>query len=383
MSIIKGPLDQDLYAFTMSKIIREHFPGHYVRYELFNRTTDIADLAQVIDRDELQQELDAVLNFDFTAWEGGILLDLPYFSGSDVRTFMKVDRPRARVVETNGWLNVLVEGPWEDVIFWETQVLAIITELYGRTKTDELPNDALNRWGEKVEFFRQHQGVEFVEFGTRRRHSSELQRALVHSAKQHIGNSIKGTSNVRLAALSGLPAVGTMAHQLFMVRGARAHSQRELRNATIEVLEAWEDVYHEHPNMMVALTDTFTTSFFLQHVPRYFFETYTGFRQDSGHPLRWFRQMQDMLTHLSDRDKKYVFSDGLTPNVMKQIYDVVHPNSVFGWGTNMTNDAGYKPLNVVMKPTAADGRPCIKLSDGAGKTTGPQLRIDELKRLVK
>jgi nicotinate phosphoribosyltransferase len=40
----------------------------------------------------------------------------------------------------------------------------------------------------------------------------------------------------------------------------------------------------------------------------------------------------------------------------------------FGIGTNLTNDVGLTPLNIVMKLTAANGQPVAKLSDSPGKT---------------
>jgi nicotinate phosphoribosyltransferase len=40
----------------------------------------------------------------------------------------------------------------------------------------------------------------------------------------------------------------------------------------------------------------------------------------------------------------------------------------FGIGTNLTNDTGMAPLNIVMKLIACNGQPVAKLSDAPGKT---------------
>ena len=40
----------------------------------------------------------------------------------------------------------------------------------------------------------------------------------------------------------------------------------------------------------------------------------------------------------------------------------------FGIGTNLTNDLGYTPLNIVMKMVELNGRPVAKLSDSPGKS---------------
>jgi nicotinate phosphoribosyltransferase len=40
----------------------------------------------------------------------------------------------------------------------------------------------------------------------------------------------------------------------------------------------------------------------------------------------------------------------------------------FGIGTNLGNDMGLVPLNIVMKLTRCNGQPVAKLSDSPGKT---------------
>ena len=40
----------------------------------------------------------------------------------------------------------------------------------------------------------------------------------------------------------------------------------------------------------------------------------------------------------------------------------------FGIGTNLTNDVGLTPLNIVMKLVRCNGQPVAKLSDSPGKT---------------
>src|SRR5437588_375672 len=39
-----------------------------------------------------------------------------------------------------------------------------------------------------------------------------------------------------------------------------------------------------------------------------------------------------------------------------------------GIGTNLTNDLGYEPINIVLKMTECNGQPVAKLSDAPGKT---------------
>ena len=53
----------------------------------------------------------------------------------------------------------------------------------------------------------------------------------------------------------------------------------------------------------------------------------------------------------------------------------------FGIGTNLTNDTGFKPSNIVMKLTQCkmnvnqEWRECVKLSDDAGKHIGSEAEV--------
>jgi nicotinate phosphoribosyltransferase len=68
--------------------------------------------------------------------------------------------------------------------------------------------------------------------------------------------------------------------------------------------------------------------------------------------------------------KRLVFSDSLdVPTAIalhRHFRDRVQTG--FGIGTNLTNDLGPKPLNIVMKLTNCNGQPTAKLSDSPGKT---------------
>ena len=42
--------------------------------------------------------------------------------------------------------------------------------------------------------------------------------------------------------------------------------------------------------------------------------------------------------------------------------------TAFGIGTNLTNDLGYEPLQIVIKMTRCNGQPVAKISDEPSKT---------------
>jgi nicotinate phosphoribosyltransferase len=68
--------------------------------------------------------------------------------------------------------------------------------------------------------------------------------------------------------------------------------------------------------------------------------------------------------------KRLVFSDGLDVPRALALYDHFgdRVQCGFGIGTNLTNDLGPTPLNIVMKLVECNGQPVAKLSDSPGKT---------------
>jgi len=95
-------------------------------------------------------------------------------------------------------------------------------------------------------------------------------------------------------------------------------------------------------------------------------------RHDSGSPLVWgekailmYQQMGiDPLT------KTLVFSDSLDMPKMIELYRAFKGRikTSFGVGTNLTNDVGNVPLDIVIKMVAANGRPVAKISDEPKKS---------------
>jgi len=67
--------------------------------------------------------------------------------------------------------------------------------------------------------------------------------------------------------------------------------------------------------------------------------------------------------------KTAVFSDGLTIpkaiDIYKNFKDKIKMS--FGIGTNLTNDVGLTPLQIVIKVVECNGSPVAKISDDEGK----------------
>lgn len=81
-----------------------------------------------------------------------------------------------------------------------------------------------------------------------------------------------------------------------------------------------------------------------------------------------------MLAHyaqhrINPRTKTLIFSDGLTVPRTIELYQRFKGRCqlAFGIGTNLTNDLGYEPLQIVIKMTRCNGQPVAKVSDTPGK----------------
>ena len=154
----------------------------------------------------------------------------------------------------------------------------------------------------------------------------------------------------------------------------------------------WSIHWSQHFNGLngIALTDTFTTDVFLRDWDSYWARLFDGVRQDSGDPAQWGIKMVQHYKKLGidSRNKTFVFSDALDADkfiLLTQTFRDV-AKVVGGIGTNLTNDCGCFPLNIVIKLLTADfGRgtvDVVKLSDNAGKHTGTPEAIKSVKQTL-
>jgi len=189
----------------------------------------------------------------------------------------------------------------------------------------------------------------------------------VTTLQREVPQYFKGTSNVLLARDLGLVPIGTMAHEYLQSYQALGVRLRDFQKAA---LESWVQEYRG--DLGVALTDVVGMDAFLADFDLYFAKLFDGLRHDSGDPVVWGEKA---LAHYAKlrvdaRTKRLVFSDGLTvPEALRLYRHFADRTQLgFGIGTNLTNDVGLTPLNIVMKLTHCNGQPVAKLSDTAGKT---------------
>jgi nicotinate phosphoribosyltransferase len=286
----------------------------------------------------------------------------------------------------------------EHATFWETMALAVISELYYRAVLAALPKHVLenvyrraqSRVYDKLEKLQGFPAVRFADFGQRRRHSFLWQQWVLGLCKVMMGEQFTGTSNTWMAFHHNLVPIGTNAHELPMVVAALAETDEELRYAQYRVPEMWQATYGE--GLRIFLPDTFGSAQFFAHAPHWL-KNWRGQRQDSGDPKREGERYADWLRArgVDPADRVTIYSDGLDLGPILDIaqhFGARH-RSAFGWGTLLTNDfagtdtgnAKLRNISMVCKVVAANGRPCVKLSNNPNKATGPKEEVARYQRI--
>jgi nicotinate phosphoribosyltransferase len=178
---------------------------------------------------------------------------------------------------------------------------------------------------------------------------------------------VGGTSNVYLAKKLGMTPIGTMAHEF--MQAFQALDVR-LRDSQKAALEAW--VHEYRGDLGIALTDVVGMDAFLRDFDLYFAKLFDGLRHDSGDPYIWGDKA---IAHykklkIDPKTKILTFSDGLNLDKAWELHQYFKDRikTSFGIGTNLTNDMGITPINIVLKLVECNGQPVAKLSDSPGKT---------------
>ncbi|PKL95302.1 MAG: nicotinate phosphoribosyltransferase [Gammaproteobacteria bacterium HGW-Gammaproteobacteria-8] len=367
--IIESLLDTDIYKFSMMHVVLHQFPGAEVEYRFKCRTPDV-DLKPLAR--ELEREIEQLCSLSLDPEELNFLASQRYFK-SDFIEFLRLFHLQSRFVEIgeqDDQLSITIRGPWLHTILFEVPLLAMVSELYTRMRypSEDLA-EARRRLAQKVEQVRaldRPDAFVFADFGTRRRFSRAWQDEVVTTLAREIPESLRGTSNVRLARALGLVPIGTMAHEFIQAAQALGPRLAETQRFAFEI---WAREYRG--DLGIALSDTYSLKAFLRDFDMYFCKLFDGARQDSGDPIVWG---EAMIAHyrnnrVDPRTRRLVFSDSLTiPRAAEIWYRFRDRIQVsFGIGTHLTHDTGTEPLNIVIKMTRCNGQPVVKLSDSPGK----------------
>jgi nicotinate phosphoribosyltransferase len=370
--IITSLLDTDLYKFTMMQVVLHHFPGAHVEYRFRCRNPGV-DLTPYVE--EIREEVAWLCTLRFRERELDYLRGLRFIK-SDFVDFLGLFQLNMRTVtiepsaRANGEIDIVIKGPWLHTILFEIPLLAIVNEVYFRN-TQPHPDyaEGRRRLREKIALVRDDPtlaGVRIADYGTRRRFSRVWHEEAILTLKEQLGENLAGTSNVMFAAKHGLIPLGTMAHEY--LQACQALGPR-LRDSQTFGFEVWAKEYRG--DLGIALSDVYGMDAFLRDFDMYFCKLFDGARHDSGDPIDWGERL---IAHyernrVDPRTKTLVFSDALNIPKVIELYRRFNGRArlAFGVGTNLTNDLGYVPLQIVIKLVRCNGQPVAKLSDSPEK----------------
>lgn len=372
-------LDQDLYTFTVGQAVMEHYPDVEVEYEFKDRK-GIRFFKQFLQRledniDSLEDIVPEKQEIDFLRRKCPYIKPhyLEYLSSYRFNR----DEVDCRLVDEK--LCIKVIGYWHRTIFWEVPLLSTICETYYGSDVEEYTNSYAKEGLTKARIKSHHlrkNGVNFADFGTRRRHSYCFQRDFNSVAKEN--DFYLGTSNTDIANFFNVKPIGTMSHQWIMGISAL----ESLRHANRFAMEKWVETYDGSLGIM--LPDTFGTEAFFKDFTGKYPKLFDGVRHDSGCPYKFGDRV---IQHYKEQgidptSKTIVFSDGLTTEKAVAInsYFKDRIKCSFGIGTHFTNDVdGVDPMNIVIKLSKVNNIPVVKLSDEPGKEIGDAKALDVAK----
>ena len=369
--IITSLLDTDLYKFTMMQVVLHHFPEAQVEYRFRCRNANV-DLSPFVA--EIEAEIRAMCDLSFTREELDYLRSWRFFKSDfvDLLGLFNLDKRFISVTRAPGShreIDITIKGPWLHTILFEVPVLAIVSEVYNRNAHPQPDfGEGRVRLAAKIAQANTVGDGEFriADYGTRRRFSRAWQDEVVRSLKTGLGAHFVGTSNVRLAMDQGLTPLGTMAHEY--LQACQAVGPR-LRDSQVFAFNMWAREYRG--DLGIALSDVCGMDAFLRDFDLFFCKLFDGVRHDSGDPFEWGEKLiaHYVKMRIDPRTKTMVFSDSLNIPLAMRLFEYFRGRvrTSFGIGTNLTNDLGYEPLQIVIKMTRCNGQPVAKISDEPSK----------------
>lgn len=372
-------LDTDLYKFTTSYAYIKLFP-----YALGTFSFKDRDLTVYTEQfiEELQEAIKQLAQIALTEEELEYMTShcrfLPRVYWEWLSSFrFQPDKIKIHLDEEHH-LNIEVTDYLYKATLYEVPLLSIVSEIRNHS-LGHIANmtDIINKLSGKVELSNIHQ-LSFSEFGTRRRFSFDVQDKVVEYLKEH-SLYCTGTSNCYFAMKYDMKPMGTHPHEWVMFHGA----QFGYKHANYLALENWVKVYDG--DLGTALSDTYTSDSFLSNLSRKQAKLFDGVRCDSGNEFEFTDKLIARYKEfgIDTTTKTIIFSNALDFDKALKIqqYCKGRIRCAFGIGTNLTNDAGFKPSNIVMKLSRCkmnvhqEWRECVKLSDDLGKHMGSSKEV--------
>ena len=412
--IVRSRLEPDFYKFTMGQLIWRKYADVEATFSFKSRTPE-ARIGDVVDVGELREQFDharglSVTNTELHYLRGTNEYQQRMFDEGYLEFLQRLRLPDYHVERRGSDLAVTFSGRWAEVTYWETLALSIINETYYRTLLRPLSRferaaiyaEGVSRLRRKIAVLRGRPDILFSDFGTRRRFSAAWQQFVDEALMEELNDGsfrgqFLGTSNTCLAMTTGLVPMGTAAHELPMILAGILDSgdadPQWLRQAQRQVLDDWWE--HYGWGLSVFVPDTFGTDFFFTVVTADDLRRWKGFRWDSGDLTQFGDRIIAAYEEIGvdPREKMLVASDALDLPVIldAQTHFSDRIRTSYGWGTGLTNDLldhvmiggrWFGPLSLVVKPTHANGRGLVKLSDNPAKAIGESDDVARYKRAV-
>jgi len=374
--MILSILDTDLYKFSTSYAYMKLYPNAVGTFEFTDRDnteyTDefISDLTmEIIKLDHL-----SLSNQEFD-WVKNKIRYIPTVYWEWLKSF-KFDHNLVNItLDKDKHLHIQVTDYLYKVTLYEVPILAIVSELRNKWLKNNLTSldEVYNRIHNKIAIANENQ-LKFSEFGTRRRFSSNIHELIIKELHDKCPIYCVGTSNVYFACKYNMLPVGTFPHEWIMFHGAAFGYQE----ANLLGMRDWVRVYDG--DLGIFLMDTYTSKVGLNSMSLKYAKLFDGVRQDSGDEYKIGNMVIEHYKQLNidPTTKTIVFSNALDFDKYLDIanYFKGRIRVSAGIGTNLTNDCGFKPSNIVMKLAKislhnnGDWRKCIKISDDFGKHMG-------------
>ena len=376
--IIKSILDTDLYKFTTSYAYMKMFPNAIGTFKFVDR--DNTKYTDEFVR-EFKMELCNMSRLALTLEESMFMSKcrfIPKMYWEWLSSFRFDPNVVSVCIDILGHLHIEVTDYLYKATLYEVPILALVSELRNKMLGYTVDiNEVIDRLVPKIKLSNEYK-IKFSEFGTRRRFNFNVQKQVVDYIA-HNSQYCTGTSNCYLAMKYGMKPMGTHPHEWFMFHGA----QFGYKHANYMALENWVNVYDG--DLGIALTDTYTSNVFFNNFSRKHAKLFDGIRQDSGDEYQFVMKAIARYKELGidPSTKTIIFSNALDFEKAKDINEYCRGriNAAFGIGTNLTNDTGNPPANIVMKLSSCqmlEGKPiydCVKLSDDLGKHHGKEQEV--------
>jgi nicotinate phosphoribosyltransferase len=380
-NIIKSILDLDLYKLTQQHFVLNHYSEAVVNYKFINRDKSMIFNSEAVD--EIRRQVNLMTNLKLTDAEYDWIKNNLYFLPIIYRQYLAAYKFNPKQVNIHltpvGQLEISISGKWRDTILWEVPLMAIISEVYFKYMDTDWNMDGQVEIAKEKARRLSEAGCSFTDFGARRRRNFETQNLVVDVMKNYKG--FIGTSNVHLAMIHEVRALGTCAHEAI---GAVA-ALESLNHPNKVFMKRWAETYHGSLGTM--LPDTFGLTSFLNDFDVYDAKLWDGVRHDSGDPYIFTDRIIDHYKKLgiNPTTKTLIFSDGLDVETAIKINEYCKGKirCSFGIGTFFTSDfkkvsdgTKSKAMNMVIKLTMVNGIPVVKISDSAGKAIGDEKMIE-------